>query len=47
MAAWCHTFCAVTVVTELPRYENYVTRFCFKNKHVNVMCHIVVQEKWL
>jgi hypothetical protein len=36
------THCAVTVVTELPRYKNYVTGLCFTN---NIMCDIVAPEE--
>ena len=44
MATRFHTRYSVTLVPELPRYENYVTWFCFKKKHVNVICGIVAQE---
>ena len=47
MATRFHTRYAVTLVTELPRYKNYVTRFCFKKKYVNVICGSVAQEKRL
>ena len=47
MATSFHTHYAVTLVPELPHYENYVTWFCFKKEYVNVICGIVAQGKCL